>query len=119
MAGDVVLQVTAGDEVIARMGIYWHTIAVGDAPLDVAWVDHLFVEETYRRMGFGKALFGLATIVAGREREWGVGVSPESGWFEEFGWFRPDDGDWIVGALSGAPQVWPPGVIEAGPPWAE
>lgn len=112
-AADVVLKVTVNDEIIASIDIYWHTITVGDEPLEVAWLDHLLVDENFRNMGFGSALFQAAALVAGREREWGVAPSP-TGYFKRFGWFEVGPTNSLMaGALSGAPQIWPSGEIEA------
>ena len=115
--------VTAGDEVISRINLYWHTITVGGEPLDVAWFDHLWVASTYERMGVSTALFAAAQLVAAREREWAALYPPLDGlgFFAKFGYFAPEEADdhLIVAPLTGLPQEWPSGVIEAVTPAVE
>jgi hypothetical protein len=117
--GDVVLEVTVGGEVVARMDVYWHTVKVGRRkPIPVAFFDHLWVDENYEDMGFGPGLFAAGQVVAAREVEWGAGYSDRPGFFAKFGYFSPPDAadHLLVAPLTGQPQTWPPGRITAAAP---
>jgi GNAT superfamily N-acetyltransferase len=107
--------VTEGDREIARIEVEGRVIHVGEEPIEVAWFDKLFVEDTYRNLGFGATLFETAKIAASREWEWGVLYSDEEhlAFFNSSGFFSPPDAtdNLLVGPLTGLPQEWPRGEI--------
>lgn len=119
--GDVVLQVTVDDEIIARLDVYWEPVKVDGEPVEAAWIDHVWTHENYENMGFGSALVAAAHLVAAREVEWAALYPAPGGWYERFGYFHPDgaEDDLLVAPLTGQPQTWPPGRIEVTRPAVE
>jgi predicted N-acetyltransferase YhbS len=87
--GDVVLQVRAGDDVLAHLDVYWRPVGVGSADVPVAAIGQVATDPAHRGHGLASSLVRTAHGIArGRGLEWAAlfGVSTLYG---RLGYRRP------------------------------
>lgn len=117
--GDVVLQVRAGDDVLAHLDLYWRSIGVGGTDLPVAAIGQVATDPAYRGLGLASSLVRAAHRVAvERGLEWAAlfGVSTL---YSRIGYRPPLDPparDFLVCPLVDGLE-WPPGPIDTRGEW--
>lgn len=117
--GDVVLQVRAGDDVLAHLDLYWREVAVGTTEVPVAAIGQVATDPAHRGLGLAGSLVRTAHgIAAARGLAWAAlfGVSTV---YTRIGYMHPSDAaraDFLVCPLVDGIE-WPPGPIDTRGEW--
>ena len=118
-AGDVVLQVRSGADVLSHLDLYWRTVGVGALDVPVAAIGQVATDPAYRGLRLASALVRTAhRVAANRGLEWAA-LFGVSSLYERIGYFTPADPpkpDFLVCPLVDGVE-WPAGPIDTRGQW--
>jgi len=118
-AGDVVLQVRAGDDVLSHLDLYWRAVGVGSLEVPVAAIGQVATDPARRDLSLASALVRTAhRIAAERGLEWAA-LFGVSSLYSRIGYRTPPDPpkpDFLVCPLVDGVE-WPAGPIDTRGEW--
>jgi predicted N-acetyltransferase YhbS len=117
--GDVMLQVSSGQDVLAHLDLYWRSVGVGGGEVEVAAIGQVATDPAYRGLGLATALVRTAhRIAAERGLEWAA-LFGVSSLYRRIGYFMPRDApkpEFLVCPLVEGSE-WPSGAIDTRGEW--
>jgi predicted N-acetyltransferase YhbS len=117
--GDVVLQVSSGQDVLAHLDLYWRSVGAGGREVEVAAIGQVATDPAHRGLGLASALVRTAHgIAAAHGLEWAA-LFGVSSLYRRIGYFMPPEApkpEFLVCALVDG-REWPSGAIDTRGEW--